>query len=524
QEYVDDSLVLRTKWKSITVTDLLDASTGKPQQRAGRSELVRIIEGSGRVRIEFAPRLDFGRAITRLSVRDGGIIVEDSIDPVVLHSPGVKWTVREEGPHQTATAEVDLSDSSVTLELRYGIGSLRDGATHGNDRLNLTKRYWASWADRLELPPVATDMVRRSAIILKGLCYGPTGAISAAATTSLPEHIGGVRNWDYRYCWLRDAAMSATALVRLSSFAEAMNFLDWMLDVLDRCDGPERLQPLYTVTGDTLGPEAEIADLAGYRGSRPVRVGNAASRQVQLDVFGPIVDLIHQLVLRDAPLSSEHWRIVEAMVRAVAKRWQEPDHGIWEIRKPRRHHIHSKVMCWMTVDRAIDISQRFLDRDRDDWADLRDRIAADVLEHGWKKNRNAFTAAYDGDDLDAAAILVGNSGLLPADDPRFAATVGAIEEALRLGPTVYRYRADDGLPGFEGGFHICAAWLVEAYIRIGRVDDAKSLFRDWTGLAGATGLLSEQYGPNTRRALGNHPQAYSHLALIENAVALAALE
>jgi len=299
-----------------------------------------------------------------------------------------------------------------------------------------------------------------------------------------------------------------------------MQHLDWVLGVLDNCASPERLQPVYCLTGEELGPEAEIGDLSGYRGSRPVRVGNMASRQVQLDVFGPIVELVAGLVELDAPLSNQHWRLVEAMVSAVDRRWQEPDHGIWEIRAPRRHHVHSKVMCWLTVDRAIAVARRFLDQERDDWKVLRDRIAADVLKQGFKPEVNAFTAAYDGTDIDAATLHVGLSGLIDADDPRFAGTVEAVETTLLSGPTVYRYRADDGLPGFEGGFHVCASWLVDAYVLQGRLDDARKLFEGITELAGPTGMLSEQYGPKTGRALGNVPQAYSHLGIIENALRL----
>jgi len=518
QRYLGDTLILETAWDRARVTDFLDCSGGRPDQRAGRVELVRIIEGEGPVEIEFAPRLDFGRVITRISARDGGVAVEDTHDPVVLHAPGVDWTIEPEGRHHTAKAIVDPSEGPVVLELRYGMGSLQPRPNHGRKRLEMTERFWRLWVDRLDPVECMPELVRRSALTLKGLVYGPTGAISAAATTSLPEHIGGVRNWDYRYCWLRDAAMSASALVKLGSLGEAMAYLDWVLHVVSHSESPETLMPLYTVTGETLGPEAEIGDLPGYRGSRPVRIGNAASRQVQIDVFGPIVALVHDLLARDAPLSSEHWRLVEQMVGAVERRWHEPDHGIWEIRKPMRHHVHSKVMCWMTVDRGLAVSRAFLDRDQPHWADLRERIRADVLERGWKEEAGAFTAAYDGNDLDAAALTIGLTGLLPPEDERFVRTVEKIEQELRVGPTVYRYRCDDGLPGFEGGFHLCAGWLVEAYLRIGRREDAEELFNAYTGLAGPTGLLSEQYGPRSGRALGNHPQAYSHLAMIENAL------
>jgi GH15 family glucan-1,4-alpha-glucosidase len=243
---------------------------------------------------------------------------------------------------------------------------------------------------------------------------------------------------------------------------------------------------------------------------------------VQLDVFGCIMELIAMLIERDAPLSSDHWRLVDDIVNAVQRRWREADHGIWEIRRAPRHHVHSKVMCWLTVDRGIRIAERYLDRRREDWVALRNQIAEEILRCGFKPEQNAFTAAYDGDDLDAAALHVGLSGLVAPDDPRFIGTVQGIEKHLKQGPTVFRYRtSDDGLPGTEGGFHICASWLVDAYILTGRHEDARELFEQIVALAGPTGLLSEQYDPGSQLALGNHPQAYSHIGIIENAIRIA---
>ena len=521
QQYDGTSLVLKTIWPRLTVTDFLDCSAGKPTQRAGRTDLIRQIEGRGEVRITFAPRLDFGRLPTRLVIRDGGLEIDDTIDPIVLRAPGVEWELLDEGSHQTAVGTVTLRGEPLRLELRYGTGSLREQQTlPPQERYRRTKLYWESWADRLALPKREGPLVRRSALVLKGLCYGPTGGIVAAATTSLPEHLGGIRNWDYRYCWLRDAAMSASALVKLGSFSEAMAFLDWMLAVVDRAAAPERLMPLYTVTGHEVGAEAEITELAGYAGSRPVRVGNAARGQVQLDVFGPIAELVWQLLLAEAPVSSEHWRLVEAMVGAVEARWHEPDHGIWEIRKPRRHHVHSKVMCWLAVDRGIRISERFLDRKKPAWEQLRQTIAEDILDKAWHEQSNAYTAAYGADDLDAASLMIGLMGLVDCTDSRFLATIDAIDKRLRMGPTVFRYLADDGLPGREGGFFICASWLVDSFYKAGRRDEAESLFESMIELAGPEGLLPEQYDPLLRRTLGNHPQAYSHIGLIENALTL----
>ncbi|MEM9083438.1 MAG: trehalose-phosphatase [Planctomycetota bacterium] len=521
QHYEEDTLVLRTDWGSVSVTDFLDCSDGRPNQRAGRTDLLRILNGNGAVRIEFAPRLDFGRRATRLQIREDGLEIEDTLDPIVLRAPGVNWEICEEGIHHTAIGTLELTGEPVRIEFRYGTGTLRErNSTTFGERYRMTKTYWQSWADRLDLPDLERDLVMRSALTLKALCYGPTGGIAAAATTSLPESFGGIRNWDYRYCWLRDGAMAAASLAKLGSNDEAMAFLDWTLAVVDRAAAPERLMPLYTLTGHEVGAEAEITELAGYGGARPVRVGNAASHQVQLDVFGPVTDLIHTLLEREAPLSTLHWRLTEDMVNAVRERWAEPDHGIWEIRGPRRHHVHSKVMCWVTVDRGIKISERFLDRQRPDWEALRDEIANDILSNAWKEDQKSFTAAYDGSDLDAAVLWIGLSGLVPCDDKRFEATVRAIEDELKEGPIVYRYKGDDGLPGKEGGFMICSSWLIESYLRVGRRDDAVKLFNELKALAGQTGLLPEQYDPDVGLTLGNHPQAYSHIGIIENVIAL----
>lgn len=524
QHYLNDSLVLRTAWSNFSVTDFLDCSAGRPSNRPGRCELIRIIQGEGRIRIAFAPRHDFGRLETNLVAREEGIDVLGSPEPIVLRSPGVVWRIEKEGGGKTAHAEIELHGDAVALELRYGTASLRNSEMPAGERCHETRRYWA-WSMRdVEAPGLAAEAVTRSALVLKGLYHKPTGAFAAAGSTSLPELIGGVRNWDYRYCWLRDGAMAARALVRLGSISESMKFLDWVLGIIDRCAQPERLHPLYTVDGRELAPEAELAELPGYRGSRPVRVGNRADHQVQLDVFGPIIDLVATLHDRDAPLSSEHWRLVTAMVRAAAERWREPDHGIWEIRRPARHHVHSKVMCWYAVERAVRIGRSFAHEEREDWAHLMNEIAEDVLAHGFKPALGAFTAAYDDVDLDAAALHVGLSGMLPPDDPRFVGTVDAVERGLLDGATVYRYRSDDGLPGSEGGFHLCTAWLIEAYVLMGRLDDARRLFADVLSLIGPTGLLSEQYSPDTGNALGNVPQTYSHVAIIETAVLLSQFE
>lgn len=520
-EYAGDTFTLQTRWPSVRVTDYLDCSGGRPVQRAGRSDLIRVIEGSGRVRITFAPRLDFGRERTRLMIRESGVAVQDSFDPIVLSSPGVSWTLREDGLHHTAVAEVELrAGEPIVLELRYGTGRLAPSIVSESDRRRQTDAFWSSWVGMLDIPTIASDLCRRSALVLRGLVQGPTGAIAAAGTTSLPEWIGGVRNWDYRYCWPRDASMAASTLVDLGSTHEAVRLLDWLLGVIDTLPAPDRLAPIYTVAGGNLPPEAEITELSGYAGSRPVRIGNAASRQLQLDVFGPIIELVWALVRRGAPLSSVHWRLVQHMVEAIRSRWREPDHGIWEVRGPAKHFVHSKVMCWDAVRLGCDISREFLDEARPEWERLRDEIADEILELGWSREHNSFMTAYGDDAVDAATLAVGLCGLVEPDDARFRSTVERIEHELRGGPTVWRYRMDDGLPGSEGGFTLCTSWLIEAMTLVGRLGDAEALFEDLCACAGQTGLMPEELDPQSRRGLGNHPQAYSHLGLIRAARAI----
>lgn len=521
QRYLQNSMVLQSEFSGFTLTDFLDASSGRTRRLAGRSDLIRVLEGSGEAKIEFAPRLDFGRVPTRLAVRPEGIIVQGTADLIVLRSPDIEWEIVQDGSHETAHGTVMLrQDHPVTLEMRSGTGTVRPDARTEADRLKDTKHFWSNWAGKLELPSIERDLVTRSALILKSLCHGPTGAILAAATTSLPETLGGIRNWDYRYCWLRDAALTATALARLNSHAEGMAYLDWVLNLLETRSDPERLAPLYNVTGRHLPPEAVIADLPGYGGSRPVRVGNAADGQVQLDVFGPVVDLVHCLIERGEALSAEHWRLVEAMVLAVSRRWREPDHGIWEIRKPPRHHVYSKVMCWVTVDRAISIADQFLDREPEAWVELRDQISEEILAEGWNPEVGSFTAAYGEADLDASVLAVGLWGLVDPQDERFVSTVATIERELRSGPTVYRYLEDDGLPGKEGGFNLMTSWLIDSMCLIGQQEQAESLFKDLCGLVGKTGLMAEEFDPDNGRTLGNVPQAYSHLGLIGNALSI----
>ena len=519
QCYIGHSMVLETSWPDISVTDYLDCSGGLPAEPAQRSRLVRVLAGSGRAVVEFAPR--WGSAAVRLERAGSGIEVRDGDSSLSrLQSTDLAWHIDSRGGNDTARADVDLSAGPVVLELLCGADP-GGPSTAESQRRSATVEHWSAWAGGLDLPPLQADLVRRSALVLKALCHGPTGAIIAAPTTSLPQELGGSRNWDYRYCWMRDASMAASTLVRLGSTREALDLLDWLLRLIGAGGADlDHLAPIYTVDGGALPPERFDPDLPGYGGSHPVRIGNAAEQQAQTDVFGPIMELIWRLGRAGAPLDERHWRLVEQLVAAVALRWREPDQGIWEIRAAPRHHVHSKTMCWLAVDRAISVAGTVFDRSTTAWEELRDTIAAEILSEGWNPDVGSFTAAYGSTDLDSAVLAVGTSGLVTPTDPRLAATVDAIESQLRVGPTVYRYRGDDGLPGAPSGFNLMTSWLIDAKILIGDVDGAQSLFDDYVGLAGPTGLLSEEHDPATGEARGNFPQAYSHLGLIENALNL----
>ncbi|GLY68519.1 trehalose-phosphatase [Amycolatopsis taiwanensis] len=510
QRYLPNTMTVETRWSRLLVTDYLE-----PGGPAHRTDLVRVISGSAAATVVFAPRPEFGGVPVRLVAEEDGLRVLGTSEPIVLRAPGVTWEITSDGLHDSASALVQpTADEPVVLELRCGTTELGPHELSEMERRTRAGTYWSGWASALKLPNVETELVARSALTLRGLCNSDTGGVLAAATSSLPEEIGGVRNWDYRYCWIRDAAMTVRELVGLGSVTEAEGYLSWLHGVLETLAGPERLHPLYTIAGTQLGAEAVIESLPGYAGSRPVRVGNLANHQVQLDVFGPVVELVCALAEVRGELRDQDWELVQAMAEAVSRRWSEPDHGIWEERHVPRHRVYSRVMCWVTIDRAIKLGEIYEREIPAEWPTLRAAIAEDVLTHGWNEEVQAFTTAYDGTDLDAASLFVGLAGLLDPADERFQSTVTAIEAELRSGSTVYRYRRDDGLPGGEGGFHLCAAWLIEAYLLSGRRTEAEELFEQLIDAAGPTGLLPEQYDPIAERSLGNHPQAYSHLGLI----------
>lgn len=513
QTYIGDTLIVRTSWPEADIIDYFDCGEGRPFQRAGRTDLLRVIAARSPVQIEFAPRMGYGQNRIRLVERDHGLEVTDWADPMSLHAPDVDWTITQTDSGPTATATLAPRDRPYILELRYGVVSFRP-ATEEPVRRTRTAQYWSSWAASLRLPSITPEAVKRSALTLRALMHGPTGAIAAAATTSLPAPIGGERNWDYRYCWPRDACYAAQSLLRLGNSGMPMKLLDWLCGVVDQLDAPDQLRPIYSLAGRELGSEGTLPGMQGYLGSTPVRIGNGAAHQVQLDVFGPIVDTVAKLAEAGAPVTPEYWRLASAMAEAVVARWSEPDHGIWEVRTAKRFHTHSRVMCWLALRRASTVAELVLGARKTEWDALAETIRQDTLARSWHAPGRYFAAHLNGSELDAAVLAMGLTGFLDPSDERFASTVAAIERELVEGNVVWRYHYEDGLPGIEGGFLLCTAWLIECLAIMGRMASARQLFDTYLSFQGPTGLLPEQWDPRHGIAMGNFPQAYSHIGLI----------
>jgi GH15 family glucan-1,4-alpha-glucosidase len=388
------------------------------------------------------------------------------------------------------------------------------------DALRETEQWWQRWAAQCTYEGPWREAVGTSLRVLKALTFGPTGGIVAAPTTSLPEWIGGSRNWDYRYCWLRDATLTLYAFMLGGYAAEAKAWSAWLLRAA--AGDPAGLQIMYGVGGEQRLPEYEAPWLAGFAGSRPVRLGNAAHEQLQLDVFGEVNDTFYQARRLGIAPDRWSWALESTLLQSLEKKWREPDHGIWEIRGQKRHFTHSKVMAWVAFDRAIKSAERFgLECPIAQWQKIRDEIHADACARGYERKRGTFTRSYGDSEVDASLLLIPLVGFLPPDDPRVAGTVRAVERDLLEDGFVRRYRARDrtadGLPPGEGVFLPCSFWLADVYVQLGRHEDASRLFESLLALRNDVGLLSEEYDPRSRRLLGNFPQAFSHLSLINTA-------
>ncbi len=490
----------------------------------GRNSVVRIVEGrSGSVamRLDVALRFDYGSAIpwvTRLTHRHGFRAVAGP-DQVVLHS-GVPLLGRD----LTHTATFDVAAGQrVRFVLTHGLSYLpAPRPPDAEAALAEAEAFWTAWSARCTYHGPWRAAVLRSLITLKALSYAPTGGIVAAPTTSLPEQFGGQRNWDYRYCWLRDATFTLMALMHAGYQDEARAWADWLRRSV--AGTPSQVQTLYGLAGERWIMEWEVPWLRGYQGARPVRVGNAASTQVQLDVYGEVLDALYQEVHGGLVPPGESWDLVTALVEHLEDIWEQPDESIWEVRGGARQFTFSKAMAWVAVDRAVRAAEEFgLEGPLDRWRALRTRIHDAVCREGFNAAKGAFVQYYGADELDASLLLLPLVGFLPADDPRMRGTIEAIGRELMTDGLVQRYRTQqgvDGLPPGEGVFLACSFWYADCLTLLGRRREARALFEKLLGLCNDVGLLAEEYDPAARRSLGNFPQAFSHLALINTALNL----
>jgi alpha,alpha-trehalase len=525
RRYLPGTNMLQTQFRtpegSITLTDCFSVQTGHghPEHRLLRH--VRCDEGEVRVKAKFEPRFDYGLTEPRLEqLADDLAVAYGGPDALVLQTDlGI------------GTAEISACETAqplragdeawlvVTWCLPHELAPLRLTHEQLRGELDETVRYWREWSDRCEYEGPYREQVVRSALVLKGLTNGPTGAIIAAATTSLPEEIGGVRNWDYRFSWLRDSALALNALFALGYREEAHAYMDWLKRTT--AGRARALQIMYGVGGERYLPEVELDHLEGYRGSRPVRIGNGAASQFQLDVFGELLDTVWLYRRHGGEVDEIFWEFLTRVGGVVLDLWREPDQGIWEIRGEPRHFVYSKVMAWVALDRLVKLSE--LDEREGDvaWRAARDEIRQLVEREG--VDRSVFTQSFgDGGKLDASNLMIPIVGFVPHDDPRSRETVERIADELSAGGLVYRYVADgvDGLAGEEATFAICSFWLVECLARAGEVHRARSLFEELLGYCSDLGLLAEEIDPRSGELLGNFPQAFSHLGLIQAAIAL----
>jgi len=494
--------------------------------KRGRHQIVRVaraVRGAIRFRLECHPAIDFGRRPHRILLDPRGAVFDSEGIDLGLVSP-VPLSITDGG----VTADFVLQPGeSATFVLRQvedwtASEDLLAGGVTGEDALARTVAFWRGWIGKSRYEGRWREMVNRSALALKLLTFEPTGAIVAAPTTSLPEDIGGVRNWDYRYTWIRDAAFTLYAFLRLGYTEEAGRFMNWLMTRVSEEDGPSGpLQIMYGIDGRHELPEEILPHLAGYRGSQPVRVGNAAAAQLQLDIYGELMDSVYLYDKYGDPIAYDVWRHLRRMVDWVAQNWEKPDEGIWEVRGGRQHFVYSKLQCWVALDRAVRLSEkRSLPLDRERIARTRDTIYESIMTRGYNPTRNTFVQYYGTEALDASSLAMPLMRFISPRDPRMLGTLDRTLEELASDSLVHRYEigkgAGDGLTGREGTFSICTFWLVEALARAGRLEEARFIFEKMLTYANHLGLYAEEIGP-TGEALGNFPQAFTHLGLISSA-------
>ena len=517
RRYRPDTLILETRCETDSgVANIIDFMP----LRGNRSHLIRIVVGE-RGRVAFATelviRFGYGEIVPWVTKTERGdlraIAGPDMLllrSPVALHGKNLK-TVGE------FTVE---AGESVPFVLTYAPSNLPDPpAVDPLQLLQATEQFWRDWSSAHKVDDQWTQAVRRSLITLKALTYAPTGGLVAAPTTSLPEQLGGPRNWDYRYCWLRDATWTLLAFMNTGYHEEARAWREWLLRAV--AGSPNQLQIMYGIAGERRLTEHELSWLPGYEQSLPVRIGNDAHRQLQLDVYGELLDALHQARKSALAPDESGWALQIAIMAHLEECWREPDHGIWEVRSEPEHFTYSKVMAWVAFDRAIKSAENFgLAGPVDRWRELRQVIHSDICTHGFDAERGSFVRSYGATNVDASLLLLPAVGFLPPRDERIVGTINMIERTLVEDGLVRRYdtvRTNDGLPAGEGMFLACSFWLVDAYVMLGRLDEARKLFERLLTLRNDLGLLSEQYDVEHGRLVGNFPQAFSHLALVNSA-------
>jgi GH15 family glucan-1,4-alpha-glucosidase len=521
RRYVRDTAVIETELETergaVMLVDFMPLS--EDEEKVDVVRIVRGLRGDVPMRMELVLRFNYGRAVPWVRRRDYGLSAVAGPDAVELHTDAPL----EGRDMKTYSAFTVGEGASVPFTLSYHRSHRTPHFVADRDEsLQATVEWWRQWTGRCRFQcdnERWREAVRRSLITLKLLTFAPTGGIVAAPTTSLPESLGGTRNWDYRYCWLRDSTLTLYALLNAGYRDEANAWRHWLLRAAAGL--PEQLHIMYGIAGDRWLPELELPWLPGYANSRPVRVGNAAVAQRQLVVYGEVMDALHAArVSALAPLD-EALRLQKALLAHLERVWREPDQGIWEMRGPPRAFTHSRLMCWVAFDRALKSCETTaLEGPTDRWTALRDEIHADICAHGFDRRRNTFVQHYGGSALDAALLLLPQTGFLPLDDPRVAGTVAAVERELVVDGFVQRYatnEVDDGVGGGEGAFLACSFWLADAHAQLGRVDDATELFERLLEVRNDLGLLAEEYDPRAGRLLGNYPQAFSHVGLVNTA-------
>ena len=524
RRYVDDTAVLETTYTSedgeVRVTDLMP--TG--DRRADVVRRVHGVHGTMTLRHSWVVRFDYGRIrpwVHREEV-DGreALVAVAGPDKLVLSGPRIPPAV--DGHHEE-TFEVQAGET-LDFVLTW-VPSYRPVPEHldVDTHLDYTLEEQQAWADDCEYDGEWRREVVRSLVTLRGLTHVDTGGIVAAPTTSLPEDFGGERNWDYRYCWLRDAALTLESLIAAGRVGQAHHWRDWLLRAI--AGDPQDMQVMYTVEGGRHLPERELDHLAGYAGSRPVRIGNGAVKQRQTDVLGEVMSALAMARNNGVTETRDTWSLQRTLVSQLAESWQEPDNGLWEIRGELRKFTHSRVMVWAAFDRAVEgVEKHGLEGPVEEWRRIRDLVHAEVLEHGFDAERNTFTQHYDTDEVDASLLVLSTIGFLEGDDPRMLGTIEAVEKDLMRDGLLLRYRTTSGVDGLEGDEHpflACSFWLVSAYARAGRLEEAEALMKRLVDLGNDVGLLSEEYDVTRGRMVGNFPQAFSHLALVGAAMQVA---